>query len=238
MPRSRRRARRRSADRTDDGEWLTFRPLAPDRDPRGRRGDRRRGRAGSTPSNSGRESLEARFLELVGRRAWIAAMTRRATHDRHRAADDPRARPRRIIWLLAALTIVSVALVGVRGRATGHAGPRGWGRRARDPGRRLAGPDPHRLHVQLRAGDDGRVPRRAGHRRRHRVRRRARAPRSPDPTRRPARRPLARSRDRRRRVHGRLGRPRDRASWPRSPASGRPSRSWPSPSSRPRRSCS
>ena len=42
--------------------------------------------------------------------------------------------------------------------------PRGGRRRAPGPDRRVAGPDPHRVHVQLRARDVGGVPRGAGDR--------------------------------------------------------------------------
>ena len=69
---------------------------------------------------------------------------------------------RRILWVLLGLTLVSVAADDLGHRAAGLARPRRRRReRHRDRGRGLAGADPRRVHVQLRAGDDRRVPRRA-----------------------------------------------------------------------------
>ena len=105
---------------------------------------------------------------------------------------------RRVVWVLAILTVVSVALVGWGLDRLVTLAPRERLGRARDPDRRLAGADPDRLHVQLRAGDDGRLRRRPGDRRRPRERRRLRHPRPAAPARRPAARSLARLGGRRR----------------------------------------
>ena len=119
----------------DDGEWLTFQPLAPERVPElvaaivaaG-------GRVHAV--EPGRGSLEARFLEL-----------------------DRRGRERRAVIVIARLTIRRarpppdrvgarrahdrVGAAGrVRRRAARDAGPGRRRRGAPDPDRRLAGPDP------------------------------------------------------------------------------------------------
>ena len=76
---------------------------------------------------------------------------------------------RRILWVLFGLTLLTVALTTWGVERLVSLARAGSTNELQIVARRVAGPDPRRLHVQLRPGDDRRVPRRSRDRRGPRI---------------------------------------------------------------------